>query len=147
MKEDIKMKENLNAEPKGTMPQVGAMQHMQAAPNVSPAQSVPNVMPAQQSNAGVMPSMNVAPMPSMNMMPMPVMMCCPYLMNMQCPMTYGQNVMGMGMMNNPMLQGVSPVAGNISPAAGAANNGMTDAAGMGMGSMPMPNQFYPMGGF
>jgi len=137
MKENIKMKDNLNAEPTGTMPQVGAMQQMQAAPNILPAQSVPNAFPVQQANAGVMPS-------AMNMMPMP-MMCCPFLMNMQCPMTMGQNVMGMNMMSNPMFPGVSPISGNMSPVLGAANNSMNGVAGMG--TMPQPNQLYPMGGF
>ena len=136
MKEDIKMKENLNAlEPTGTMPQVGAMQHMQAAPNVLPVQTAPNALPMQQGPMGVMPSV-------MNMVPM---MCCPYLMNMQCPMTYGQNVMGMNMMNNPMLPGVSPVTGNMNPVLGAAGNGMNAMPGMGVS--PSFNQYYPMGGF
>ena len=125
MKEDVKMKENIATEPMGTMPQVGAMQQMQAAPGISPIQ--PNPM-------GVMPSM-------MNQMPV---MCCPYLMNMQCPMTYGHNVMGMNMMNNPMYPGVSPISGNVNPMLGAANVGMNSMPGMGM--MPAMNQYYPMGG-
>lgn len=134
MKEDVKMKENMNVEPMGTMPQVGAMQQMQAAPKVLPMQAAPNVLPMQPNPMGVMPSM---------MNPMPAM-CCPYLMNMQCPMTYGQNVMGMNMMNNPMYPGVNPMAGNMNPMLGAANNGMNPMPGMGM--MPAMNQYYPMGG-
>lgn len=178
MKEDVKMKENMNVEPMGTMPQVGAMQQkqnapnvlpiqnapkvspmqnapiispMQTAPNVLPMQYAPNEMPMQQSPMGVMPSMmNQMPMQSspmgvmpsmMNQMPM---MCCPYLMNMQCPMTYGQNVMGMNMMNNPMYPGVSPISGNMSPVLGASNKGMDPMPGMGM--MPTMSQYYPMGG-
>ena len=144
MKEDVKMKENMNVEPTGTMPHVGAMQNMQAMPNVLPMQNAPSSMPMQSNPMGVMPSMmNQMPvMPSMmNQMPM---MCCPYLMNMQCPMTYGQNVMGMNMMNNPMYQGVSPISGNMNPVLGAANNGMNAMPGMGM--MPAMNQYYPMGG-
>ena len=125
MKEDVKMKENSIVQPMGTMPEVGAMQQMQAAPNYMPMQSNP---------MEVMPTM-------MNQMPV---MCCPYLMNMQCPMTYGQNVMGMNMMNNPMLPGVSPATGNMSPVLGAANNGMNGMPGMGM--MPPRNPYYPMGG-
>ncbi len=66
MKEDVKMKDILNAGPKGTMPQVGAMQHMQASPKVSPAQASPKVSPAQatpkaspiQNTHGVMPMHN-----------------------------------------------------------------------------------------
>jgi len=135
MKEDDKMKENMNVTPTGTMPKVGAMQQMQAAPNMLPAQANQNAMPMQQpNNMGVMPAM-------MNQMPM---MCCPYLMNMQCPMTYGQNVMGMNMMNNLMYPGVSPISGNMSPVLGAAENGMNSMPGMGM--MPATNQYYPMGG-
>jgi hypothetical protein len=125
MKEDVKMKENIATEPMGTMPQVGAMQQMQAAPGVSPIQ--PNPM-------GVMPSM-------MNPMPM---MCCPFLMNMQCPMTYGQNVMGTSMMGNPMFPGVSPISGNVSPVMGAANSSMDPMYGMGM--TPAMSRYYPMGG-
>lgn len=168
MKEDVKMKEKMNAEPTGTMPQVGPMQHMQAnpsvspvqtianvspvqavpnvspvqaAPNILPAQTMPNALPAQMNNAGVMPSM-------MNQMPI---MCCPYLMNMQCPMTYGQNVMGM--MNNQMYPGVSPVSGNMGPmngnagpVLGAANNGMNAFPGMGVMPAMSNNQYFPMGG-
>jgi len=135
MKEDVKMKENMNIEPTGTMPQVGAMQQMQAAPNVLPAQAYPNTMPAQQmSNMGVMPSM---------MSQVPVI-CCPYLMNMQCPMTYGQNVMGANMMNNLMYPGVSPISGKMNPVLGAAENVMDPM--MGMGTMPASSPFYPMGG-
>ncbi len=140
MKEDVKMKENMNSEPMGMMPHVGAMQNMQAAPNVLPAQTNANMLPMQQAPMGVMPSM---------MNPMPMMMCCPYLMNMQCPMTLGQNVMGMNMMSNPMYTGVSPVSGNMNPVLGAANSGMNPvlgAANNGMGMMPSMNQFYPMGG-
>lgn len=134
MKEDVKMKENMNAEPTGAMPQVGAMQQMQAAPNALPAQAYPNIMPAQQTNKmGVMPSM-------MNQVPV---ICCPYLMNMQCPMTYGQNVMGANMMNNLMYPGVSPMTGNMSPVLGAAESGMNSMPGMGV--MPAANQYYPMG--
>lgn len=135
MKEDAKMKENMNVEPTGTMPQVGAMQQMQAAPNVLPAQAYPNTMPVQQmNNMGVMPAMT-------NQMPI---VCCPYLMNMQCPLTYGQNVMGANMMNNLMYPGVSPIMGNVSPVLGAAENGMNQMPGMGI--MPAMNQYYPMGG-
>jgi hypothetical protein len=148
MKEDVKMKENMNVEPAGTMPQVGAMPHMQANPNISPVQTNPmgvspammNQMPIQTNPMGVMPSMmNQMPvqpnpmgvMPSMmNPMPMMPMMCCPYLMNMQCPMTNGQNVMGMNM-GNPMLTGMSPAMGAANP---------------GMNSMPAMNQYYPMSG-
>ena len=152
MKEDVKMKENMNAGPMGTMPQVGAMQHMQAAPNVLPMQAAPNVLPMQAApnvlpmqtapNAYPMQSNPMGIMPSMmNQMPM---MCCPYLMNMQCPMTNGQNVLGMNMMNNPMYPGVSPISSNMNPVLGVANNGMNAMPGMGM--MPAMNQYYPMGG-
>jgi len=47
MKEDIKMKDIRRAVPGGTMPQVGAMQHMQAVPKTSPAKSEQNVSPVQ----------------------------------------------------------------------------------------------------
>ena len=145
MKEDVKMKENMNAEPMGTMPHVGAMHQMQAAPNVLPVQpNLMGTMPSMMSNMGTMPSMmsNMGTMPSM-MNSMPVM-CCPYLMNMQCPMTYGHNVMGMNMMNSPMHPGASPISGNMNPMLGAANYGMNPMPGMGM--MPAMNQYYPMGG-
>jgi len=135
MKEDAKMKENMNTEPMGTMPQVGAMQQMQATPNTWPVQAYPNSMPTQSNQMGAMPYM---------MNPIPVV-CCPYLMNMlQCPMANGQNVMGMNMMNNPMYSGVSPISANTNPVLGAANNGMNSMPGMG--TMPAMNQFYPMGG-
>lgn len=203
MKEDVKMKDIMNAAPKGTMPQVGAMQHMQASPKVSPQQTPPKVSPAQaapevfpapkvspvqnmpkvpptQSMPDLMPAQtmpNVMPAETMNnllpmqMMPdnMPVqagpgavmpsmmnqipIMCCPYLMNMQCPMTYGSNVMGMNMMNNAMLPGVSPAAGNMMPYAGnaapvmgAASNNMYGMPGMGTLPASMSNQYFPMGG-
>lgn len=130
MKEDVKMKENIKAEPTGTMPQVGAMQQMQAMPNMLPAQTSPNISPIQPNNMGaVMPSM-------MQQMPL---VCCPFLMNMQCPMTYGSNVMGMGM-NNTMYPGVSPAAGNANPMLGAAANGMNAMPGMGV--MPASNQYF-----
>lgn len=233
MKEDVKMKDIMNAAPKGTMPQVGAMQHMQAAPKVSPQQTAPKVSPAQtapkvspaQTNPKVSPAQgtpkeapakpisdvspaqalpNVSPakpisdvspvqsmpnimpaqtMPNvmpvemmqnvspMQMMPdnMPVqagpagvmpsmmnqipIMCCPYLMNMQCPMTYGANVMGMNMMNNAMIPGVSPAAGNMmpymgnaAPFMGAAENNMYGMPGMGTLPVSMNNQYFPSGG-
>lgn len=228
MKEDIKMKDHMNAEPTGTMPHVGAMQHLHTAPNaspvhtaptnaapvkspnVSPVQTAPKVSPVHTSPANseaaqttpnvspvYTPPTNVAPvqpspymspyqampnvmpnlMPSMgpnvspmqyapNQMPvqqypagvMPSMMnqaplmCCPYLMNMQCPMTYGQNIMGMDMMNNGMPSGINPYSGNLGTMqgnmnpvpgiAGSGMNGMPDA-----GTMPvMNNRYFPMGG-
>lgn len=125
MKEDAKMKENISNVPLGTMPTVGAMQQMQAAPNVSPMPNIP------QSHMGVMPSM-------MQQVPM---ICCPFLTNMQCPMPFGPNVMGM--------------AGNAMPAMNAmpgmntmpAMNVMPEMNAMpGMGVLPTTNQFYPMGG-
>lgn len=222
MKEDVKMKDIMNAAPKGTMPQVGAMQHMQAAPKaagqqmspkVSPAQTMPKVspeqstpkvtpakpvsdtMPAKQNSSPEQTPQNVSPtqpvqnvspaqslqnvMPAeamqnvspMQMMPgnmpvqpgpagmMPSMMnqipliCCPYLMNMQCPMTYGANVMGMNMMNNPMLSGVNPAAGNMmpymgnaAPMMGAADNNMYGMPGMSVLPASMANQYFPEGG-
>jgi hypothetical protein len=214
MKEDVKMKDIMNAAPRGTMPQVGAMQHMQAAPKVSPAQTPPKVSPAQTvpkaSPAQSMPKeqqakpaadtmqskqmQDVSPaqaipdvssvQPMQNMMPagamqnvspmqmmsenMPVqagsygvmpsmmnqmpIMCCPYLMNMQCPMTYGANVMGMNMMNNALMPGVSPAAGNMMPYAGntapfmgASDNNMYGMPGMGTLPASM-NQYFPAGG-
>ncbi len=176
MKEVVKMKENIFAEPVGTMPLVGAMQQMQASPNISPAQTVPNVspvqtipggnvspvqtlpetMPAQPNPAAVMPSA-MKQMPMMNQMPNMVqmpMMCCPYLMNMQCPMTYGQNVMGMNMMNNMMYPAVSPASGGMgyipgtsNPVLGAAEKTMNAYPGMGtmpgMGTLPaMDNRYH-----
>ena len=162
------MKENMNVEPTGTMPAMGAMPQMQANPNISPIQSgpksgvSPEMMPMKPNPMGVMPSMmNQMPIqpnpmgvsPSMmNQMPVQAnpmgvmpsmmnpmpMMCCPYLMNMQCPMT-----MGMGM-NNPMLTGVSPAMGAANPVLGAANQGMNTMPAMG--AMPSMNPYFPMGG-
>ncbi len=204
MKDDVKMKDIRNAVPGGTMPQVGAMQQMQAAPktspvkaapkvsptqaapkvspvheaqNVSPIQAAPKAPPAQtlpnilpvQTMPGMMPiqaAPNESPMqPIPDDMPvlagpagvMPSMMhqipimCCPYLMNMQCPMTYGANVMGMNMMNNPMLTGVSPAMDNMMPYGGNAGQVMGTANNMyalpGTGVMPsMNNQYFPTGG-
>ncbi|NLK88224.1 MAG: hypothetical protein GX279_12165 [Clostridiaceae bacterium] len=206
MKEDVKMKDIMNAAPKGTMPQVGAMQHMQASPKASPQQAPPKVSPAQtapkaspaqnmqkvspahslpkvspansisdvlpaQTMPNIMPAEIMQNASPMQMMPdnMPVqagpagvmpsmmnqipIMCCPYLMNMQCPMTYGANVMGMNMMNNAMLQGVSPAAGNMmpymgnaAPLMGAADNNMYGMPGMGTLPVSMNNQYFPSGG-
>jgi hypothetical protein len=49
MKEDVRMRNIRNAVPGGTMPQVGAMQQMQAVPKTAPAQTAPKVSPAQTS--------------------------------------------------------------------------------------------------
>jgi hypothetical protein len=152
MKEEIKAKDKIMAKPAGTMPQVGAMQNMQAVPgtlpaqnikNVSPVQTEPNVLPVQPGPSGVMPSMaGQAPI-----------MCCPFLMNMQCPMMHGQYSMNMGMTNNMMFPGVGLMPGNIGPMTG--NMGMmpeTGNIGMNMlpetGAMPsaMNNPYFPMGG-
>lgn len=153
MKEEIKIKDKIIAKPAGTMPQVGAMQNMQAVPgtlpaqnnmNVSPVQTEVNVLPVQPGPSGVMPSLAGQQAP---------IMCCPYLMNMQCPMIHGQYSAGMGMMNNTMFPGVGPMPGNIGAFTG--NMGMMpEAANIGMnmlpetGAMPsaMNNPYFPMGG-
>lgn len=129
MKEVVKMKENIHTEPTGTMPQLDAKQHMQAAPKTMPVQAAPNVLPeqtipkAQQAQAQS-ETMPVQPNPA-NVMPfamtqMPIM-CCPYLMNMQCPMMHTQNMMGMNMMNNMMHSAVSPSANNSGYLPGGSN--------------------------
>ncbi len=160
-----------NVSPLQTAPKVSPAQ---TTPKVSPTQIAPNVMPAgimpAQSMPNIMPAemQNVSPMQMMpENMPvmagpgglMPAMMhqipiiCCPYLMNMQCPLLYGANVMGMNTMNDTMLPGVSPAAGNMMPYAGnaapvmgAANNNMYGMPGMGTMPASMNNQYFPMGG-
>ncbi|MGI6667970.1 MAG: hypothetical protein ACOX4M_00475 [Acetivibrionales bacterium] len=152
MKEEIKIKDKAVTEPAGTMPKVGAMQHMQAVPGILPAKDIKdtfpvqaeaNVLPVQPGPSGVMPSMaGQAPI-----------ICCPYLMNMQCPMMHSQFPMNMGMMNNMMFPGVGPMPGNIGPVTG--NMGMMPGVGnTGMNMLPetgmMPssvnNPYFPMGG-
>ena len=66
MKEVVKMKENIFTEPIGTMPMVGAMQHMQANPNVLPAQTIPNVSPVQNApkESPMQSAPNVSPIKS-----------------------------------------------------------------------------------
>jgi len=148
MKEIVKMKENIHTEPTGTMPQVDAMQHMQAVPKTMPVQAAPNVlpekavpqtqkvqehtetMPVQPNPAAVMPS-------AMNQMPI---MCCPYLMNMQCPMMHTQNMMGINMMNNMMHSAVSPAANNSGFMPGS-SNALLGAADNGMSKYPFYYQY------
>lgn len=98
MKEEAKIKDNILAEPKGTMPKVGAMQNMQAVPAVPPF--TPASTPVNPNPVGVMPAMpNTMPvqMPAMpNTMPvqmpamantMPVQMpAMPNTMPVQMPM-------------------------------------------------------------
>jgi len=54
MKEDFKMKDIRRGVPGGTMPQVGAMQHMQAVPKTAPAKTEEKAADTQTS-AGVSP--------------------------------------------------------------------------------------------
>ncbi len=148
MKEVVKMKDNIFAEPTGTMPQVGAMQHMQAnpnispvqsapkaspvqtepkaspvqtAPNVSPVQTLPETLPIQPNPAAVMP-FAMGQMPMMNQMPMmgqmPMMNQLPIMC---CP--YLMN------MQCPMTNGQNVMGMNI------ANNMMYPAVGAGLGDM------------
>ena len=63
MKEENKMKENMNIEPAGIMPMAGAMQNMQANPGVAPAQPGPAAvspamaqMPAKPNPMGASPA-------------------------------------------------------------------------------------------
>lgn len=112
--------------PVQNVPNVSPVQSVPGG-NVSPVQTLPETLPVQPNPAAVMPSaMNQMPimsqMPNMVQMPMMSqmtsmgqmpMMCCPYLMNMQCPMTFGQNVMGMNMLNNMMNPAVSPASGDM----------------------------------
>ena len=132
-----------NVSPAHSMPDVMPAGTMQNVPSMQPMQPMPENMPVQAGPGGMMPSM-------MNQIPI---MCCPYLMNMQCPMTYGANVMGMNMMNSPMLPGVSPAAGNMmpymgntAPVMGAAENSMYGMPVMGTLPASMSNPYFPMGG-